>query len=197
MNKKITLLAILPTLLCTACATTKSSDITRYNELLDSCRDSSDFHTELYIFPESLDIGTPVDFFYKTTKDLFTGSFLFYLVMDFDETKFNAELNRISQIEACYNEGTVKRIIPYESESIYLTINKDNRYEYVKYNEKTMQIAYISNQLYSWNDTKVAQEYYLPELTIPEEIDDGDNSYNLYYRYVNEGNITVGYYIKD
>ena len=75
--------------------------------------------------------------------DLMNGSYFFYLVMNYDEENFNNELTRLDSIKGHFPNGETKSIIHYEDESIYLTINRDSRYEYVKYNKEKLEIAYV------------------------------------------------------
>ena len=202
MRNKIVLLTLLPLVLNTGCATTVNNSIDSYDKLLVSCRDEDDFHTELYVFPDSSSIGTATSFSYKTTPDLLTGSFLLYLVMSYDQETFDAELSRLDKIEGLFPYGESKKIIHYEEESVYLTICRDNRFEYAMYFKDELKIAYVSNQLYSWFETGVSTKYRLPDLTIPSDLDDGDNSYNMYYFYRDEpdgmgGTIHTGMYVVD
>lgn len=193
------LLLLVPFLLC-GCSS--NSNVRKYDDALKEAIDNPDFHSQLYIFPENTDKGTPKNFAYKSLADLLTGSYFLYLVMDYDEESFNKELERLDKIEGHFLEGQTKPILHYEEESIYLTISKDNRFEYVKYNKEKFEIAYVSNQLFSKMTANVQPNHTLPSLTIPSELDDGDNSYNMYYFYSDEpdgmgGTLHVGTYVSD
>lgn len=199
MFKKVIALISLPIIL-TGCGYSHSGDLNSYSELLQSCIDNPDFATDLYIFPKSTSIGKPTNFIYKKMDDLFNGSYFIYLVMEYDETSFNEELSRIDKIEGHFTDLGIKKIIHFEQNSCYLTISRDSRYEYVRYNKDTFEIAYVSNQLFSWSTARVDIKHSLPPLTIPPELDDGDNSYNMYYFYRDEpdglgGTIHVGIYV--
>ena len=199
MNKRIVLLSLIPFVLNCGCSKS-NNNIDSYDKLLVASRDEPDFHTELYVFPDSTSIGTPTSFAYKTTPDLLTGSFLFYLVMSYDQETFDAELSRLDKIEAHFPDEAVKKIIHFEDENLYLTISRNSRYEYAMYDKEELKIAYVSNQLYSWFETSVSPKYRLPNLKIPEELDDGENSYNLYYHYIIDpdlDNLQVGIYVND
>lgn len=195
MKSRLLCLTIFP-LLLSGCSS--SSNISSYSELLQKCIDNPDFHSQLYVFPENTNIGTPTKFSYKWVEDLFTGSFLMYLVMKYSEETFNQELSRIEKVEGNFPDGASKKIIHFEEESIYLTINRDKRYEYVKYFKDSYEIAYVSNQLFSWVTCNLDSKHSLPRLTIPTELDDGDNSYNMYYHYVIDhdlDDLEVGIYV--
>ena len=200
MKNKLILLTLAPITLCCSCATTGSTNIDSYSKLLESSINNSDFHTDLYIFPRNTNIGTPKNFSYKRQDDLLNGSYFFYLVMNYDEATFNNELERLDKIEGHFSNGESKPILHYEEESIYLTIDRNNCYEYVKYDKQKLEIAYISNQLFSNLTAKVSEEHSLPKLTIPSNLDDGNNSYNMYYFYYDEpdglgGTIHVGEFV--
>lgn len=199
MLKKVIALTSLPILL-SGCGYSQSVDLNSYSELLQSCIDNGDFATDLYIFPKSTSIGKPTNFIYKKMDDLFNGSYFMYLVMEYDETSFNEELSRIDKIEGHFTGLGTKKIIHFEQQSCYLTISRDSRYEYVRYDKEKLEIAYVSNQLFSWTTARVDINHSLPIVTIPPELDDGDNSYNMYYFYKDDpdgmgGTIHVGIFV--
>ena len=190
--KFLKLLPIVPLLFCTGCKKTTKINAEEYLEILQECKDEQDFHTELYIFPESIEGLEIKGFYFAHMEDLFTGSFLLYIVLGYQEDNFAIELNRLSKVQAVFNQGT-KQIIHYPEERMYLTIKQNARFEYAMYNETTYEIAYVSNQIFEWKDTPVESQYIIPEVTIPEELDDRENMYNLYYWY--EGD--VGIYVNE
>lgn len=184
----------LPSLLLVGCFSSNiNQDKDKYSEYLKTAIDNSDFHSELYIFPQEIEQEDIKEVTYQTRDSLFNGSYFFCLEVQYNQTKFSAEINRLDNIKSTFTNGKTKSILKYEEQSLYLTINRDHRYEYAKYNETTFEIAYISNQLYEWNEIEISDNYKMGEVIIPEEIDDGGNSYNLYYSY--EGD--VGIYVKD
>ena len=196
MNKISKILGILPVfsaLFCVSCKKDTRTDWEAYRDILTDCINDRDFHSQLYIFPESIEGKEITKFVFSNTTDLFNGSWLMYLGLKWDEEGFNNELTRLDNVKAVYKTGDIKPVIKYEEQSLYLTIYKDNRYEYALYNSETFEIVYVSNQLYEWKDTPVIAEHILPSVTIPVEFDDGNNSYNIYYRY--EGD--VGWEIVD
>jgi len=174
---------IFPALFCFSCSTTTKSDVESYQEVLAECIKERDFHTQLYIFPETIEGLEVTKFVFSNTTDLFNGSWLMYLDIKWDEEGFSKEISRLDEVKAVYKTGDVKPIIKFEEKSLYLSISKDNRYEYALYNKESYEIVYVSNQLYDWKDTPVKEEHILPGVTIPKELDDGNNTYNMYYRY--------------
>ena len=187
LNK--TLLLIIPALL-TSCAW-KNTDVKNYRAKLLECREEADFHTELYIFPEDTDEGTPTKFFYRKMEDLFTGTYVLYLVMEYDEAHYLSEIDRLSKVEARFSNGEVKTIIHSVDDSVYLTIQKNGRYEYAKYNPDKYEIAYVSNQLSSWEASGVKDEHIVTDVAVDDDNEFG--GYNMYYYYVGD----VGYYVTE
>lgn len=196
-HKFFQLFAVIPSLFSISCERDTRTNAEQYLDDLKEAREENDFHSELYILPETIE-NREINFYHFVRQtDLFTGSYLFYIGLTFQEEDFNNELQRISNIKAEYKQGTIKPIIHYEDKNLFVTINKDNRYEYVLYNKDTKEIVYVSNQLFLWKDIPVKEEHRLPDITIPKELDDGNNSYNMYYRYEFDGVSTVGWYITD
>ena len=189
-------LITVPFLTLGGCATKANNNPEQYESLLKQAIDNSDFHSELYVFPTKINTSDVVDFSYKSREDLFTGSYLFYVVMKYDQNQFDAELARLdivkADIEIPNNVYKTKNIIKDTDSSEYVTICKDARYEYVKYNSEKLEIAYVSNQLFSWNETGIKKEYLYKDIKVPAELDEGDNSYNMYYYRVGD----IGYYVK-
>lgn len=197
-----TILILIPAILLSSCGYSSNSNVQTYEKTLKAAIENPDFHSQLYIFPSNTNNGVPTSFAYKSMGDLLTGSYFLYLVMTYDEENFSNELTRIENVEGHFPDGQIKSIIHFEEQSIYLTINRDNKFEYVKYNRETLEIAYVSNQLFSWATANVELRHKLPNLKIPSELDDGENSYNMYYFYSDEpdgmgGTIHIGMYVID
>ena len=183
IRKIFRILLVFPAIFCSGCKTNTKTDVESYRDILSECINDKDFHSQLYIFPESIEGLEVTKFVFANRTDLFNGSWLMYLGIKFDESSFNNELVRLDEVKAVYKTGDVKPIIKYEEQSLYLTINKDNRYEYAMFNKESFEVVYVSNQLFEWKDTPVISEHILPSVTIPIELDDGNNTYNMYYRY--------------
>lgn len=192
----IATLMMIPFLTLSGCATKTNNDVNQYETLLKQSIDNSDFHSELYVFPSEINTENAIAFSYKTREDLFTGSYLLYLVMKYDQNQFNAELERLDAIKADIeipnNVFKTKNIIKDADTLQYVTITQNSRYEYVKYNSDTLEIAYVSNQLFTWRETGIKKEYLYKDINVPSELDEGGNSYNMYYYRVDD----IGYYVK-
>ena len=190
--KIIGIFFVFPFLLC-SCKTDTRTNAEQYLDQIQECRNNSDFHSQLFIFPEALN-GEIVKYFYMEESDLFTGSYFFYLVLDYDKETYDSELARLEKVKSEFSKfNIVKPILSYPSQNAFLTISKDNRYEYVLYNAEKLEIAYISNQLFTWDRAQVLPEHTMPSFVIPKESDDGNNTYNMYYHYVDN----VGWEITD
>ena len=187
--KKVYVLSILSSLLLVGCKTNSISDPSQYEALLSKCKEMSDFHTELFIFPEHIEIDKVLAFEFKEREDLFTGSYLFYLKYQYEDD-FTNEIERLKSVKAIYNNGYEKKILNFEKENIVVSITRDSRYEFAKFDVESKVISYVSNQLFTWKEIGLEDP---GNFTVPADVDDGQNSYNMYYRY--EGN--VGYYIED
>ena len=195
MKNKLKIIGILWVfpLLLGSCKTDTRTNAEQYLEQINECRNNTDFHSQLFIFPETLN-GEIVKYFYMEESSLFTGSYYFYLVLQYDEATYNSEIERLSNVKAEFTKfNRIKTILSYPNQCAYLTISKDNRYEYVLYNVEKHEIAYISNQLFTWDRAQVLPEHSMPSFTIPAECDDGNNTYNIYYHYVDN----VGWEITD
>ena len=194
MNKIIKIFRILPVfpaLFCFSCNKTEKTDTEQYVDILNDCISDRDFHSQLYIFPKSIEGLQITKFLFSHTESLYTGDWLMYLGLKWDEQGFNSELERLNNVKAVYKTGEVKPVIKFEDKSLYLTISKDNRYEYAIYNRETYEIVYVSNQLYEWDEIPVKPEHILSNVRIPEELDDGSNTYNIYYLFGGDVGVEV------
>ena len=194
MNNKshLLLLTTLP-LLLTSCLgkSDKYDNIEEYNKWLNEAVENSDFHSELYIFPTEIDKESAKSFLYRTKESLFNGSYFLYLVMEYDETAYNGEIERLSNVKATFSNGEVKSVIHNEEKKVYLTIQQNNRHEYAYYDETKHLIAYVSNQLFDWGMTGIEKEYCIEDVPLEEK--DLYDGYNMYYLYQGD----VGYYVKE
>ena len=192
--KKILFIATLLTLLTGCAKTTTNNNPSDYQSCYNSLLNNSDFHSELYIFPKDIKQKEIISFSYRARDDLFTGSYLLYLVMKYNQDEFNNELNRLNDVKATFSRvNLVKPIIKDEEHSLYLSIYKDNRFEYAIYDNNELEIVYVSNQLFDWKETGIDGKYQIDKVNIPSSLDDGNNTYNMYYAYDNTG----GLYVKD
>jgi len=186
------ILTVIPALFSSSCLKKDTrTDVEHYIDILQECRDENDFHTELYIFPNTIENREVKSFYYAHMDDLFTGSFLMYLVLEYQEDDYISEKERLVNVKAEFEGRGTKSIIAYPEQNLYLTIKQNARFEYAMYNDEKLQIAFISNQIFDWENTPVDGDFVLPEANIPTELDDGDNMYNMYYWFEDD----VGYYI--
>ena len=186
MNKYrfLRILPVFPALFSVGCDTHTKTNVEDYFDIMKECRENFDFHSQLYLFPETIEGAEIVTFLYQETSDLLTGSYFFYLVLTYSEEGFDSEIDRMSKVKAEYKNGITKPVLWYPEQHSFLTINRDNRYEYTIYDRENLEIAYISNQLYPWEQLTILKEkHYMPSFDIPEEYDDGENTYNIYYYY--------------
>ena len=187
--KNIIGICLLPVLLSGCSFTGKekiNSDPSEYNKVLKQFLDDKDVHSEMYIFPEKIDVSKADKFESRIRDGIFGNDYFMYLSTKYESDTFEQEINRLKDIKCTYVDGTVKTIIHLEEESLFVTIYKDNRFEYVTFDEEELKVTYVFNQLYHTEEK-------LENIVVPFEFDDGGNSYNMYYRY--EGD--VGYYITD
>ena len=186
-------LLVLPVNWCTSCETHTQTNAEDYLDLVKEIKENFDFHTHLYTFPETIEGKEIKKFYYQETEVPFTGSYFFYLVLEYAEEDYQSELERLANVKAVYSNGVVKPIIAYPEQNAFLSIMKDNRYEYVLYDSETLEICYLSNQLYRWDELGMIEERHkMPEFVIPSEYDDGENSYNMYYWFTGD----VGYEVE-
>ena len=185
---------VIPVLFCTSCMKINTkTDVEQYQDILKEFRDNSDFHSELYIFPESLE-GTEIKKFVSSKRDvMFTGDYLMYLVLTYTEEGYSSELERISNVKAVFKGGEEKHILSYPEHNLYLSIDMNKRFEYVIYNQETLEIAYVSNQIFDWDEIPVEDRHIIPDIEIPAELKDWDSGYNMYYLYDGD----VGVYVED
>lgn len=190
--KIIEIFGVFPLILC-SCKVDKRTNAEQYFDQINECRNNKDFHTQLLVFPNELK-GEIVKYFYMEESDVFTGSYFYYVVLKYNDETYSSEIDRINDIKAEFAKFNVlKPILSYPEQNAFLSISKDNRYEYVLYNSGSNEIAYISNQLFTWDRAQVLPEHSIPSFVIPPEYDDGGNTYNMYYHYVDN----VGWEITD
>ena len=112
----------------------KHTDPKDYASCLESAINNSDFHSELYIFPKNVKEESISNFAYQTSDGLFNGYYFFYLVVNYNQGDFEQELLRLDSVKATFKIGSENPIIKYKDLSLYLTINSNERCEYVIYN---------------------------------------------------------------
>ena len=89
----ITTLMLIPLVTLSGCAIRTNDNLENYENLLTQAIENQDFHTELYIFPKTIDINKATAFSFKSRDDLFNGSYLFYLSMRYEQVEFSSVID--------------------------------------------------------------------------------------------------------
>lgn len=187
---------IVPTLLLNSCVIYDDNNIDHYQEILKSFRDSKECHSELCIFPETVDKNKVINFQTRHNEAAFEDNYLFYVSVQYDsQEQVDSELERLEQIEVSFrrNGKTKKVLVTHRFGFIYyVTIYQvAGNYEYAWYNENDpLKIAYVFNQKYQWSSVKVTEK--LTDNPVGKS-GDWDDNYNMYYQY--EG--SKSYYVED
>ena len=158
-----------------------------YSSNLTKLIESQDVRSGLKIFPTEVNKDKVKEFKYYSEDDLFVGSYLYYLVVDYDKDEFNAEVERIKSVNQPFRD-IVKNIFFAKTGfkyPAYITIWDGNgTYEYALVDEENTTIAYVLNQLFDWKDTDIAEEYLPKDYSVPSTSKDtGKDGYSMYYVY--------------
>ncbi len=163
------------------------TNIDEYSSNLTKLIESQDVRSGLKIFPTEVNKDKVKEFKYYSEDDLFVGSYLYYLVVDYDKDEFNAEVERIKSVNQPFRD-IVKNIFFAKTGfkyPAYITIWDGNgTYEYALVDEENTTIAYVLNQLFDWKDTDIAEEYLPKDYSVPSTSKDtGKDGYSMYYVY--------------
>ena len=163
------------------------TNIEEYSSNLTKLIESQDVRSGLKIFPTEVNKDKVKEFKYYSADDLFVGSYLYYLVVDYDKDEFNAEVERIKSVNQPFRD-IVKNIFFAKTGfkyPAYITIWDGNgTYEYALVDEENTTIAYVLNQLFDWKDTDIAEEYLPKDYSVPSTSKDtGKDGYSMYYVY--------------
>lgn len=163
------------------------TNIDEYNSNLTKLIESKDVRSGLKIFPSEINKDKVEEFKYYSADDLFVGSYLYYLVVDYDKDEFNTEVERIKSVNQPFRD-IVKNIFFAKTGfkyPAYITIWDGNgTYEYAIVDEENTKIAYVFNQLFDWKDTDVAEDYLPKDYSVPSTSKDtGKDGYSMYYVY--------------
>lgn len=163
------------------------TNIDEYSSNLTKLIESQDVRSGLKIFPTEVNKDKVKEFKYYSADDLFVGSYLYYLVVDYDKDEFNAEVERIKSVNQPFRD-IVKNIFFAKTGfkyPAYITIWDGNgTYEYALVDEENTTIAYVLNQLFDWKDTDIAEEYLPKDYSVPSTSKDtGKDGYSMYYVY--------------
>ena len=127
------------------------TNIEEYSSNLTKLIESQDVRSGLKIFPTEVNKDKVKEFKYYSEDDLFVGSYLYYLVVDYDKDEFNAEVERIKSVNQPFRD-IVKNIFFAKTGfkyPAYITIWDGNgTYEYALVDEENTTIAYVLNQLF-------------------------------------------------
>lgn len=170
------------------------TNVEEYAQALIELKDNSDAHSGLFIFPESVNVSNVKEYKYLMRDDLFNGSYLFYLVVNYTDEDYNAEVERLKNIKAEYPNSVKNPLYNKIELPTYITIFDGNgSYEYVMLDNENKTIAYIFNQLFNWDEIEINDEYLLKNYSVnSNDKDVNQNGYNMYYFYDKNG-IGTGY----
>ena len=165
------------------------NDLDKYDEYLSNLRDNSDAHSKLLIFPNKIEKEKVEEFEYLSVEGLFDGSYLFYIIVNYDDNSLKKEIERIKQIKRTYN-GKDKFIISEENLKYptYVTIcDGMDTYEYAMIDGN--KIVYVFRQIFTANN-KLDKKYELEYIVPRDKRDKYTPGYNMYYFYDKYG---IGY----
>lgn len=165
------------------------NDLDKYDEYLSNLRDNSDAHSKLLIFPNKIEKEKVEEFEYLSVEGLFDGSYLFYIIVNYDDNSLKKEIERIKQIKRTYN-GKDKFIISEENLKYptYITIcDGMDTYEYAMIDGN--KIVYVFRQIFTANN-KLDKKYELEYIVPRDKRDKYTPGYNMYYFYDKYG---IGY----
>ena len=191
--------------LLSGCVTHRKSgkDVEGYLESYNELLENADFHSELYLFPNEnqLEENKILKYSYAQRDDLFTGSYVLYLKLEFSSTKdLQKEIERLGSITCKFMNGLTKNIIRYD-ENTFLSIYDGGRYEYAIVHSEDNYISYISNQLFEFAETNIDLKDRKQTFNLTDSQDDDlkPNTYNMYYHFTYDEDLktTIGYYIDE
>lgn len=166
----------------------EKNDIENYEKYLSELQFNTDVHSKLFIFPSKVNKENVEAFQYLRQDSLFDGSYLFYVIVNYDETEYNSEIQRLKELNRLFKYG-VKYPIYVESLKYpaYITISDGyDTYEYALVDSENKKIIYVFSQLYYY-DSKLKADY-LIEYKVPKDKRDTKRpGYNMYYYYDENG----------
>ena len=166
----------------------RHNDVNKYNEYLNGLIYSDDVHSNLSIFPKNINIEDVESFEYLTSGGLFDGSYLFYIIINYNGEEYLKEVNRIKNIKATF-DNNYKYILEEDLKyKTYITICDGNgSYEYAMLDNN--KIVYVFRQIFYY-DNNLDSKYVL-DYIVPNKLRDiSTDGYNMYYLYNKYG---VGY----
>lgn len=169
-------------------------DIENYNKYLEELQFDTDVHSKLFIFPEKINKDEVEGFEYLKVNSMFNSSYMFYLVVKYNEKEYFEEENRIKSVNRIFRGGIKYPIYVDKLEyPTYVTISDGHdTYEYVLLDKENNKIVYVFKQLYFY-ENKLDKEY-LVEYQVPRNKRDNKKmGYNMYYYYDENGNSKLDY----
>ena len=167
----------------------EKNDIENYEIYLKELIESEDAHSKLFIFPEKVKKDNVEDFQYLKKDGLFDGSYLFYVIIKYEEKEYNKEIERLKNIKRVFN-GDSKNILFVDSIKYptYITICDGlDTNEYAMLDKDNFKIIYVFNQLFNSNNN--LKDEYILNYTVPRDKRDRNNiGFNIYYYYDEFGN---------
>ena len=108
-------------------------DIENYNKYLEKLQFDTDVHSKLFIFPEKINKDEVEGFEYLKVNSMFNSSYMFYLVVKYNEKEYFEEENRIKSVNRIFRGGIKYPIYVDKLEyPTYVTISDGHdTYEYV------------------------------------------------------------------
>lgn len=154
------------------------TSIEKYRDSKDTIlNDKWSSRTELFIFPDSLLNKKVEDFKFMKKHDTFNQFYCLYLSIEYDEADYENEIDRISKIHKHFDTfKATKKILYFEDDNCYLTVQKHGMYEFALCDENELKIEYIYNQYFDWKTIDIGIEYI--NYQIPDAV--YDEGYNLY-----------------
>ena len=169
-------------------------DIENYNKYLEKLKFDTDVHSKLFIFPEKINKDEVEGFEYLKVNSMFNSSYMFYLVVKYNEKEYFEEENRIKSVNRIFRGGIKYPIyVDKLKYPTYVTISDGHdTYEYVLLDKENNKIVYVFKQLYFY-ENKLNKEY-LVEYQVPRNKRDNKKmGYNMYYYYDENGNSKLDY----
>ena len=192
-------------LLTVGADTYDNSNINNYSTYLEEYKshEKYDVHSGMEIFPENVDATKIQEFKNIYSEGLFDGSYLFYLVVNYNEEEFVKEEERIKNLSATstYYEGVFNFKNPTEVTKYplyteygfkypaYVTVFDPyvNQYEYALFDRENTRIIYVLDQLYEWDE--ISEDYIPDNYSVPKKyVDTPNKGFNMYYGYDSKGN---------
>lgn len=152
--------------------------------------DKSEFsgNGNLLIFPDKVNEGEVLDYYYWKRSGVFDDDYQIYLVCKYDEDKFHDEVSRLSNTSVTYKSDThtINNNTTDYKFNAYETINNwDCGYEYALVDEANRTIYYVHLEFIDEDDV-IFDHSLLPD-SYGAELDNSMDGYNMYAFQEGEG----------